>query len=138
MLTVELLLEQQEEAGAIIAALNVPAAEEASLAHLDKLNSSLNESLTSIITELSFQDLTGQRLKKAVSAISSIRETVFDLYVSTGLMMQTREETPEKNLEDIVKESKLRVVEIRNSELKGPSLDSSQQNVDALLASLGM
>ena len=138
METVETLLEQQEEAGAIIAALSVPEKEEKSLARLDELNQTLNGSLTNIITELSFQDLTGQRLKKVVAAISSIRETVFDLYVSTGLMMKTREETPEKDLTEIAEETRRKVAEIRNSELKGPSMDSSQQNVDDLLASLGL
>ena len=138
METVELLQNQQEEAGAIIATLSVPEKEEKSLARLDELNQALNESLTNIITELSFQDLTGQRLKKVVAAITSIRETVFDLYVSTGLMMKTREETPEKDLKEIAEESKRKVAEIRNSELKGPTMDSSQQNVDDLLASLGL
>ena len=138
METVELLMTQQEEAGAIIATLTVPAKEEKSLARLDELNPSLNGSLTDIITELSFQDLTGQRLKKVVAAITSIRETVFDLYVSTGLMLKTREETPEKDLKEIAEESKRKVAEIRNSELKGPSSDASQSDVDDLLASLGL
>ena len=102
------------------------------------MNQSLESALTDIITDLSFQDLTGQRLKKVVSAITSIRETVFDLYVSTGLMMKTREETPEKDLAEIAKESRLKVQEIRNSELKGPQNDASQKDVDDLLASLGL
>ena len=138
METVETLQAQQEEAMYIIAALSVPEKEEKDLARLDQLNQILTVSLTNIITELSFQDLTGQRLKKVVSAITSIRETVFDLYVSTGLMLKTREETPEKDLKEIAEESKRKVVEIRNSELKGPTADSSQQNVDDLLASLGL
>ena len=138
MATVELLQNQQEEAGAIIASLAVPAKEETSLARLDALNQDLNGSLTNIITELSFQDLTGQRLKKVVAAITSIRETVFDLYISTGLMLKTREETPEKDLKEIAEESKRKVAEIKNSELKGPTLDTSQKNVDDLLASLGL
>lgn len=138
METVESLQNQQEEAGAIIAALTVPDKEAQSLARLDELNQALNDSLTGIVTELSFQDLTGQRLKKVVTAITSIRETVFDLYVSTGLMMKTRQETPEKDLREIAEESKRKVTEIKKSELKGPTLDTSQKDVDDLLASLGM
>ena len=138
MNTVELLLGQQEEAGALIASLEVSPKNEASLARLDTLNQELEGSLTNIITDLSFQDLTGQRLKKVVSAITSIRETVFDLYVSTGLMLKTREETPDKDIAEIAEESRRKVVEIKNSELKGPSMDTSQQDVDDLLASLGM
>ncbi|MDL2316888.1 protein phosphatase CheZ [Desulfovibrio sp. OttesenSCG-928-A18] len=145
METVERLLEQQEEAGTIIAALegagNGPAAaaNEKALARLDGLNQELAASLTDIITELSFQDLTGQRLKKVVSAINSIRETVFDLYVSTGIMLKSREEEPEKDLTQIAEESKRKVEEIKKSELKGPSSSAaSQDDVDDLLASLGL
>ena len=73
-----------------------------------------------------------------VAAITSIQESVFDLYVSTGLMMKTREEEPEKNLGQIAEESRRKMVEIKNSELKGPSRDTSQSDVDDLLASLGL
>ncbi|MDR0339589.1 MAG: protein phosphatase CheZ [Desulfovibrio sp.] len=137
--TVEELLKQQEEAGGIIAGLEVDPRNEKTLARLDALNHNLEQSLTDIITDLSFQDLTGQRLKKVVAAITSIRETVFDLYVSTGLMLKTREETPDKDITEIAEESRRKVKEIKDSELKGPSSDaSSQQDVDDLLASLGL
>lgn len=139
MNTVENLLKQQEEAGSIIATLDADPKTEAALAKLDALNQSLEQSLTNIITDLSFQDLTGQRLKKVVAAITSIRETVFDLYVSTGLMLKSREEEPEKDLTLIAEESHRKVKEIKDSELKGPSQDGASQNeVDDLLASLGL
>lgn len=139
METVETLQEQQAEAAAVIASLSADARLEKDLARLDELNQSLEAALTGIITALSFQDLTGQRLKKVVKAIGSIRESVFDLYVSTGLMMKTKEETPEKDLNEIAAESKRKVAELKQSELKGPSNDGvSQQNVDDLLASLGL
>lgn len=138
MAAAETLLQQQEEAGTIIASLSGDAALETRLVRLDELNQSLERSLTGIITDLSFQDLTGQRLKKVVSAISSIRDTVFDLYMSTGLMMKTKEETPEKDLGEIAAESKRKAAEIRTSELKGPTMDASQKDVDDLLASLGL
>lgn len=136
--TAEKQLTRQEEAGAIIASLEVTAKDEKSLARLDELNAELEASLTGIITALSFQDLTGQRLKKVVAAITSIQENVFDLYVSTGLMLKTREEEPEKNIDQIAAESRRKVEEIKNSELKGPSRDTSQNDVDDLLASLGL
>ncbi len=138
METAENLLQQQEEAGALIASLACSSAQEKDLARLDTLNNELASSLTDIITSLSFQDLTGQRLKKVITAIASIQETVFDLYVSTGLMMKSKEESPEKSLAEITEESRLRVKEIKNSELKGPTRDTSQNDVDDLLASLGL
>jgi len=138
MAMVENILTQQEEAGSIIASLEVDAKQQDALSRLDELNLSVEAALTSIITDLSFQDLTGQRLKKVVSAISSIRETVFDLYMSTGLMIKTYEEEPEKDLAEVAEESRRKVQEIRNSELKGPQRETSQKDVDDLLASLGL
>jgi chemotaxis protein CheZ len=135
----EKLLQQQEEAGNLIAALTAGVhGETKELARLDALNSFLESGLTSIITALSFQDLTGQRLKKVVTAIASIQETVFDLYMSTGLMLKKREEMLEKDISVIAAESRRKVEEIKNSELKGPSRDASQKDVDDLLASLGL
>lgn len=138
MSTAEELLSQQEEAGNIIASLETGEKQQGALARLAALNRSLETSLTNIITELSFHDLTGQRLKKVVGVITSIRETVFDLYVSTGLMMKTREEAPEKDLAEIAEESRRKLQEFRDSELKGPQRDTSQKDVDELLVSLGL
>ena len=134
----EQLLERQAEAAALIQKLKKDKKNGAAIETLEAFNEELAGSLTGIITDLSFQDLTGQRLKKVVSAIGSIRETVFDLYVSTGLMMKSREERPEADLHLIAEESRRKVKEIKNSELKGPVVDSSQEDVDDLLASLGL
>ena len=99
------------------------------------------DSLTRIMTALSFQDLTGQRLKKVVTALGDIQNSIFDMYVSSGLMLKTREEMPEKDVEEIAAESKRRMDEIKDgqgSELKGPSRNSNQADVDSLLADLGL
>ncbi|MDR0827030.1 MAG: protein phosphatase CheZ [Desulfovibrio sp.] len=135
---VEKLLDQQNEAVQLLESMSGSTVQKVELERLTEMNSDLAESLTNIITDLSFQDLTGQRLKKLVRAIGAIRETVFDLYVSTGLMLKTREETPERDLMEIAAESKRTVEEIKNSELKGPQSGTSQANVDDLLASLGL
>lgn len=98
-------------------------------------------SLTRIMTALSFQDLTGQRLKKVAAALGEIQNFIFDLYVSSGLMLKTSEEMPDKEIRDIAAESKRRMGELREvkgSELKGPSKGSNQADVDALLADLGL
>ncbi|KAF4530867.1 hypothetical protein B566_EDAN018907 [Ephemera danica] len=134
----ERLFQQQEEASVIIASLQTSGKDEQALNRLDYLNNDLASILTQIMTSLSFQDLTGQRLKKVLSAIASIQEAVFDLYVSTGLILRSKEETPEKNLQEITAESKRKVEELKRSELKGPTRDASQANVDDLLASLGL
>jgi chemotaxis protein CheZ len=93
----------------------------------------LNQDLISIMTSLSFQDLTGQRIKRIIEAIKKVEQIVLDLYLSTGIKIKAREETPEKNLEEIEVEAQKKV-----SELKGPQAGADQANVDDLLAQLGL
>ena len=98
-------------------------------------------SLTQIMTTLSFQDLTGQRLKKVVTALKEIQNSIFEMYVSSGLMLKTSEEMPEKEVAEIAAESKKRmdeIKEVKDSELKGPSRGTNQADVDSLLADLGL
>lgn len=100
---------------------------------LTDLEDRLNNNLTDIMTHLSFQDLTGQRIKRIISAIQRIEATVLDLYLSTGLIIKAREENPEEDFESLEAKSKQKV-----SELRGPTLDASQNDVDDLLAQLGL
>jgi len=98
-------------------------------------------SLTQIMTTLSFQDLTGQRLKKVMTALKEIQNSIFEMYVSSGLMLKTSEEMPEKAVAEIAAESKKRmdeIKEVKDSELKGPSRGTNQADVDSLLADLGL
>ncbi|MDR1126084.1 MAG: protein phosphatase CheZ [Deltaproteobacteria bacterium] len=97
------------------------------------------EAVSSIVTALSFQDLTGQRIKKVVTALSSVHRIVVETYISAGLMLKKTEEEPEKDFAAIEKESRQQAeAAIKGSELKGPSLDSNQKDVDDLLARLGL
>ncbi len=138
MSAAETLLVEQERGAMLLGALRKELGQNTDLEELITLNAAQEEVLSSIITSLSFQDLTGQRLKKVVSALATIQETVFDLYVSTGLMLKTREDDPDKDIQELAAESKRRVAEIKNSELKGPTSNANQKDVDNLLASLGL
>ncbi len=103
------------------------------ISELISINDELGENLINIMTSLSFQDLTGQRIKKIIGALKKIETTVFDLYVSTGLIIKAREEAPDKDLDELQRETKQKV-----SELKGPVSDVSQDNIDDLLSQLGL
>lgn len=109
---------------------------------LEVLSSTLSENMeavNSIVTALSFQDLTGQRIKKVVNALSSVHNIVVETYISAGLMLKKTEEQPDKDFETIEKESRQQAeATVKGSDLKGPSLDSSQKDVDDLLAQLGL
>ena len=100
---------------------------------LIELEETLGENMTNIMTTMSFQDLTGQRIKKIIAAIQKVEGTVFDMYMSSGLILKAHEETPDKNFEELEAETKQVV-----SELKGPDRDASQADVDDLLSQLGL
>ena len=126
-------LDLQDESNALllIAVKQPLTAEQAK--RLAEINSSLGDDFTNILTELSFQDLTGQRIKKIITALEKIETTAFDLFMATGLALKAHKEEPGKSVEKIKSEAKQTV-----SELKGPSRDSNQENVDDLLAQLGL
>lgn len=93
----------------------------------------LNQDLLNLMTTLSFQDLTGQRIKRIIDALRTIEEQVFDLYVSSSLSLKAKEEHPEKDFASIKQETKAKM-----SELKGPQEKVKQEDVDALLQELGL
>jgi chemotaxis protein CheZ len=103
------------------------------IAELRAANQSLGEDLMEIMTTLSFQDLTGQRIKRIVAALRQIEKVVFELYMATGLSMKAMEQNPEQSVEEIRQTSKARA-----TELKGPQAASSQTDVDDLLSQLGL
>lgn len=133
MTIVEKQLDLQEESDKLLAiAVDQPLTPEQAK-RLGDINSSLGDDFTQILTALSFQDLTGQRIKKIISALEKIETTAFDLFISTGLALKAHKEEPGKDMETIKSEAKQLV-----SELKGPSRNSNQNDVDDLLAQLGL
>ena len=103
------------------------------IAELRAGSEALGEDLMEIMTTLSFQDLTGQRIKRIVAALRQIEKVVFELYMATGLSMKAMEQNPEQSVEEIRQASKARA-----TELKGPQAASSQTDVDDLLSQLGL
>ena len=95
--------------------------------------STMEQDLTGVLTALSFQDLTGQRVKKVLNVLQTIEATVFDLYMSTGIAINEHAKEPEKDMAQIQTHAKQVI-----SELKGPSRDDNQGDVDDLLAQLGL
>ncbi|MCA1985791.1 MAG: protein phosphatase CheZ [Desulfovibrio sp.] len=123
----------QEEAKSMLAKLRKTRKANEDIMKLIDINNELGENLIKIMTSLSFQDLTGQRIKRIIAALKRIESTTFDLYVSTGLSIKAREEAPSKDLEVIAQESKA-----KTTQLKGPQMDSNQNDVDDLLKQLGL
>ncbi len=106
-------------------------------------NKSLGEDLTTLMTAMSFQDLTGQRIKKAVAAMKQLESTVLELYLSSGVMMKAYEEKPGQDMDRIEEQARAAVADLKQkvegSELKGPSSDGCKQgDIDDLLAQFGL
>jgi len=101
---------------------------------LKKINTTLGNELSAIMVTLSFQDLTGQRIKIIINSIRQVEKIVREVMLSTGLMIRQREQEPEKDIDTLSETAK----EQATSKLKGPTEDANQGDVDDLLASLGL
>ena len=131
---VERLQELQSSLGGVIKALDSGGVTKEQRKQLFQINETLGSDLLRIMTTLSFQDLTGQRIKIIIETIKKIEAIVLDVYMSTGLMIQAREQAPEKDFEQIEAEARDKV----SSTLKGPQEGSDQGAVDGLLAQFGL
>ncbi len=101
---------------------------------LKEINNTLGTDLSTIMVTLSFQDLTGQRIKIIIKSIREVEKIVREVMLSTGLMIRQREEEPEKDIDSLSVDAK----EEATSKLQGPSQGTNQGDVDDLLASLGL
>lgn len=114
---------------------------------LEENNKKLGDDLTTLLTTLSFQDITGQRIKRVVAALEQIEARVVELYVSSGLVMEGAEKDPQKDVSELQSEAKRAMQEFRqgtqhnqeHSELKGPDKNGISQNtIDDMLSQLGL
>lgn len=133
MTIVERHMDLQEEATNLIETATKTVLDAKQAARLLEINNALADDLPKILTSLSFQDLTGQRIKKVIDALSKIETTALELFVSTGLALKAHQQEPGKDMDTIKKEAKQTA-----SKLKGPTLDANQADVDDLLAQLGL
>lgn len=63
----------------------------------------LQADLLQIMTCLSFQDLTGQRIKRVMASLAKVDEMVSSLYVNAGLMLRENRLAPQRSAEEIKK-----------------------------------
>lgn len=140
---VERQQEHAEEAAALIRSLQDRYGTDAELGRLVEINNQRGRDLTTLLTTLSFQDITGQRIKKVMSALAAIEESVLELYLASGLIIDGAEKNPGKKAETLQAEAKKAVEDFKNSrkgsELKGPDKNApSQAAIDDMLAQLGL
>lgn len=129
---VEKHLDLQAENDALLEKMQA-SGDAAAVERLREVNGVLGEDLMRIMTTLSFQDLTGQRIKRIIEAIKKVEQIVFDLYLSTGIQLKAREQAPDRSISELKAEASQKV-----SELKGPQSKTNQGDVDDLLSQLGL
>ena len=134
----------QEEIANILNQLRDDGVSSAKLARLEALNKQFGEDLVNLTLQMSFQDLTGQRIKRVVTALNKIEDRVVKLYITSGLIMEGAESDPAKDPSTLKAEAAKAVEDFKNqrskaSELKGPDKNAiSQSAIDDMLAQLGM
>lgn len=101
---------------------------------LKAMNREIQHDYMEIMTALSFQDLTGQRIKKLVGFLSFIENEVLRLLISAGMKIKEKEACPDKDAAQIISEAEARA----DITLKGPQDVVSQADIDKLLADLGL
>ncbi len=97
-------------------------------------NESLTVDMTEMITLLSFQDLAGQRTKKAMDRLEQIKASFEQNY--NIILPQVQSKANEQNALSSNAINELTSQEVKNSELKGPTAGVDQASVDALLDQL--
>ncbi|MBA4358932.1 MAG: hypothetical protein C0405_14530 [Desulfovibrio sp.] len=133
--TIENLQALSDTLAGIVKSFETGGVSKAERVKLAEINGSLSQDLMSIMTTLSFQDLTGQRIKIIIETIKKIEKIVLDVYMTSELMIKAHAEAPgaKADFSHLQAQAKNKL-----SELQGPQQDSSQGSVDDLLASLGM
>ncbi len=88
--------------------------------------------LTDIMTELSFQDLTGQQIRMVIKSLKRVEELVYEVYLTAEAIRKTKEKSPHKDIETIKLEAKEVVDGFKNKK----RID--QNEIDAMFEELGL
>lgn len=131
---VENLQELQGSVAKIVKGFESGGVTKADREKLKEINSTLGNDLSTIMVTMSFQDLTGQRIKIIINSIRQVESIVREVMLSTGLMIKQRNEEPGKDLDSVSEDAKSEAT----SKLAGPTEGTNQGDVDDLLASLGL
>lgn len=141
------LVEEQakkaDEAKRLLGSLKEKFPDAPEVSQLEGINEGLGTAFEQIITALSFQDITGQRLRKVTEALGNIEASVLDLYLSSGLALQAAATREDGDAEALQEEARHAVEDYREgghvkSALKGPDKNGMGQDaIDELLAKLG-
>ncbi|MCF8088449.1 MAG: protein phosphatase CheZ [Desulfotignum sp.] len=100
---------------------------------LAKHNGEYLDLITDTFTQMSFQDLTGQRLQRIIKLVGEIEEKITKMVISFGLKLTVREKNPELSAEELQKKVDEQAQLLAGPQKKGGGLD--QDGIDDLLNS---
>jgi chemotaxis protein CheZ len=101
--------------------------------HRKALLEDLEKIIMDIMTELSFQDLTGQQIKRVIQSSKKVEEIVYEIFVTSEILMKSKEKAPEKDLQQLKEETKELV-----QEAKDKKIIADQHDIDDLLQQYGL
>jgi chemotaxis protein CheZ len=93
----------------------------------------LEQIITKIMTELSFQDLTGQQIRIVINSLKRVEELVYEVYLMAEALRKTKEKTPEKDIAELKEEASVLV-----THLKEQAAVVDQNEVDSLFEQFGL
>jgi chemotaxis protein CheZ len=84
------------------------------------------------MTELSFQDLTGQQIRMVINSLKRVESLVFEIHLTSEALKKTKQKSPDKGIEQLKEEAKELVREFKT---KGETFGQSE--IDGLFEELG-
>ncbi len=97
---------------------------------VEEITKKIEQKLLEILTLLSFQDITGQKIKKLIESLKKIEDITFELYVSSEAFKKSKKEGVEKTYSELKEEIKKKV---ESAKAKKEIIDQSA--IDEILAS---
>ncbi len=88
--------------------------------------------LMKIMTELSFQDLTGQQIRMVIRSLKRVDELVYEVYLLSEALKKTKQKSPQKDIHELKEEARELV---RDLKTKSDIVDQAQ--IDALFEEHG-
>lgn len=89
---------------------------------------------TDIFVHMSFQDLTGQRIKKIMILVKQMEEKLKNMLVCFGIKLSAKEKNPDISNEELQKVVDEKVFELAGPQKEGKGL--AQTDIDNILASI--
>ncbi len=104
------------------------------LDYFDKTINNHMDIITDLFVHMSFQDMTGQSIKRIMTLVSEMEAKLKKMIVSFGIKVAEREKNPDVTVEELQEAIEEKVSELAGPQREGCGLD--QAGIDDLLANI--